>query len=70
MMKILILQDFLRGGGTEQQVVFLATYFKKEGHEVVLLTFRPSGRLIGRLANFAIRTALCQISTKGLLRIA
>ena len=54
MMKILILQDFLRGGGTEQQVVFLATYFKKEGHEVVLLTFRPSGRLIGRLANSGI----------------
>ena len=66
MMKILIVQDFLRGGGTEQQVVFLATYFKKEGHEVVLLTFRPAGRLVDRLANSGIHRYSLQKTDLGL----
>ncbi len=41
----MILQDFLRSGGTERQTIFLAKHFRRSGHEVSLLTFRPGGRL-------------------------
>ncbi|HEY8994702.1 MAG TPA: glycosyltransferase [Lacunisphaera sp.] len=44
-MKILIVQDYLRSGGTERQSVFMAAAFAKAGHEVTLLTFRPRGVL-------------------------
>lgn len=44
-MKILIVQDYLRSGGTERQSVFMATAFAKAGHEITLLTFRPRGAL-------------------------
>ncbi|MDD3180630.1 MAG: glycosyltransferase [Opitutaceae bacterium] len=44
-MKILIVQDYLRSGGTERQSVFLGAAFAKAGHEVTLLTFRPRGAL-------------------------
>lgn len=44
-MKILIIQDYLRSGGTERHSVFMATAFAKAGHEVTLLTFRPRGVL-------------------------
>jgi len=44
-MKILIVQDYLRSGGTERQSVFMATAFARAGHEVTLLTFRPRGIL-------------------------
>lgn len=45
-MKILLLQDFLRCGGTERQTVSLCEYFCRSGHDVSLLTFRPGGRLV------------------------
>ena len=44
-MRILLLQDFLRCGGTERQTVALCEYFSRSGHDVSLLTFRPGGRL-------------------------
>ncbi len=44
-MKILIVQDYLRSGGTERQSVFMASAFARAGHEVTLLTFRPRGVL-------------------------
>jgi len=44
-MRILIFQDYLRCGGTERQSLFLADYFKSQGHEVRLLTIRPGGVL-------------------------
>lgn len=44
-MRILIVQDQLRVGGTEKQSLFLARTFQEAGHEVVLLTFRPGGHL-------------------------
>jgi glycosyltransferase involved in cell wall biosynthesis len=44
-MKILIVQDYLRSGGTERQAVFLGAACTKAGHEVTLLTFRPRGAL-------------------------
>lgn len=44
-MKILVIQDYLRSGGTERHSVFLSSACAKAGHEVTLLTFRPRGRL-------------------------
>ncbi len=44
-MKILVVQDFLRSGGTERQSVLLANAFAAAGHETTLLTFRPGGEL-------------------------
>jgi glycosyltransferase involved in cell wall biosynthesis len=44
-MKILILQDRLRSGGTERQSVLLANSFAAAGHATTLLTFRPGGAL-------------------------
>ncbi|MDX2110276.1 MAG: glycosyltransferase [Verrucomicrobiota bacterium] len=42
-MKVLLIQDYLRVGGTERQTLFLARYLKERGHEPHLLTFRPGG---------------------------
>ncbi|MFO7724657.1 MAG: glycosyltransferase [Oceanipulchritudo sp.] len=44
-MKILIVQDYLRIGGTEKQSLFLARTFAEAGEEVSLLNFRPGGHL-------------------------
>ena len=44
-MRILIIQDQLRIGGTERQSLFLARMFKEKGHESIILTFRPGGHL-------------------------
>ncbi len=48
-MRILILQDWLRGGGTEKHTVLLANGFAAQGHEVTVLTYRPGGALAGHL---------------------
>lgn len=44
-MKILLLQDYLRSGGTERQSVLMARTFGAAGHDVRLITFRPGGAL-------------------------
>ena len=44
-MRILVLQDYLRLGGTERQSVFLCRILADAGHDVSLLTFRPGGDL-------------------------
>jgi glycosyltransferase involved in cell wall biosynthesis len=44
-MKILVIQDFLRSGGTERQSLRLAGAFAAAGHRTQLLTFRPGGAL-------------------------
>ena len=44
-MKILVVQDYLRSGGTERQSVLLACGFASAGHATTLLTFRPGGAL-------------------------
>ncbi len=44
-MKIIIVQDRLRSGGTERQSIFLAQAFASAGHDSTLLTFRPGGAL-------------------------
>ena len=48
-MRIIVLQDYLRCGGTEVQSIFLSTFFQLSGHDVHLLTFRPGGPLMTRL---------------------
>ena len=49
-MKILIVQDYLRSGGTERQSVLLANALSAAGHATTLLTFRPQGALHRTLA--------------------
>jgi glycosyltransferase involved in cell wall biosynthesis len=49
-MKILVVQDHLRSGGTERQSILLTRAFAAAGHPATLLTFRPGGALAGELA--------------------
>ena len=44
-MKILVVQDYLRSGGTERQSLLLAHAFAAADHATTLLTFRPGGAL-------------------------
>jgi glycosyltransferase involved in cell wall biosynthesis len=44
-MKVLVIQDHLRCGGTEMQTIHLAKGFQEQGIGTVLLTFRPGGGL-------------------------
>lgn len=44
-MKVALIQDYLRAGGTERQTVGWARWLAQSGHEVVLITFRPGGAL-------------------------
>ncbi|MEO0794186.1 MAG: glycosyltransferase [Verrucomicrobiota bacterium] len=48
-MKIAILQDWLRTGGTEKHTVHLANRFAAAGHDCFVVTFRPGGPLSGGL---------------------
>jgi glycosyltransferase involved in cell wall biosynthesis len=57
-MKILIIQDFLRSGGTERQSILLANAFAEAGHETMLLTFRPGGAVASTVAPNVMRRAL------------
>ena len=49
-MKIWLLQDYLRSGGTERQTILLARAFAAAGHAVEVVTFRPGGMLAATLA--------------------
>ena len=64
-MKILLVQDRLRSGGTERQSVLLANAFAAAGHTVTLLTFRPAGVLRPTLAP-AVRQTILQPLDLGL----
>jgi glycosyltransferase involved in cell wall biosynthesis len=55
-MKILLIQDFLRNGGTERQTLLLAQGFAARGQAVHLLTFRPGGALASRLQGLPHRS--------------
>lgn len=52
-MRIVLVQDYLRSGGTERQTLFFLRAFAERGHEVRLLCFRPGGRLAPDAASFA-----------------
>ncbi|MEN9841187.1 MAG: hypothetical protein RL376_987 [Verrucomicrobiota bacterium] len=49
-LRIRIVQDVLRSGGTERQTVWLARAFQAAGHDVRVVTFRPGGVLSPSLA--------------------
>lgn len=57
-MKILVVQDYLRSGGTERQSILLANAFAAAGHDATLLTFRPGGALAATVAPAVKRRAL------------
>jgi glycosyltransferase involved in cell wall biosynthesis len=57
-MKILIIQDFLRSGGTERQSILLANSFAAGGHATSLLTFRPGGALAQTVSSAVARRTL------------
>lgn len=57
-MKILVVQDYLRSGGTERQSVLLANAFARKGHDCTLLTFRPGGALANTVASEVRRITL------------
>lgn len=65
-MKILLVQDRLRGGGTERQTVFLARAFAARGHAVTLLTFRPGGTLAAELTGSGVSHSALQSFDTGL----
>jgi glycosyltransferase involved in cell wall biosynthesis len=46
-MKITVLQDRLRSGGTERHSILLCREFGRAGHDARLVTFRPGGQLAG-----------------------
>ncbi len=57
-MKILVIQDHLRSGGTERQSVLLANACAAAGHEATLVTFRPGGTLADTVAPQVARRVL------------
>ena len=57
-MKILVVQDYLRSGGTERQSVLLANAFAAAGHATTLVTFRPDGALSATVAAAVARRTL------------
>lgn len=63
-MKILLVQDHLRNGGTERQSVLLANAFAAAGHPVTLVTFRPGGRLEQTLTAGINRLSLQTFDTR------
>lgn len=63
-MKILVVQDHLRNGGTERQSVLLANAFAAAGHETTLLTFRPGGALAPTVAAGVRHHALQSFDTR------
>lgn len=59
-MRILLVQDYLRSGGTEQHTLFLAEAFSQKGHEVTLLNFRPGGALEPKKSKLPYRRIILQ----------
>lgn len=62
-MKILVVQDRLRSGGTERQSVLLANAFAADGHPTTLLTFRPGGPLAATVTPAVARMILQPVDT-------
>jgi glycosyltransferase involved in cell wall biosynthesis len=51
-MKIIVLQDQLRSGGTERHSILLSREFRSLGHDSQLVTFRPGGKLAPTAGKF------------------
>ncbi len=63
-MKILVVQDFLRSGGTERQSILLSGAFAAAGHDPTLLTFRPGGALAATVSPAVTRRVLQSFDTR------
>jgi glycosyltransferase involved in cell wall biosynthesis len=59
-MNIVILQDYLRGGGTETQTVFIADFLRRHSIHCQIVTCRPGGALAGRAHELDIPTTALQ----------
>ncbi len=59
-MNLIIVQDFLRCGGTEQQSVFLARWLTQNNHHAHIITFRPGGPLAKDLRESNIQHTFLQ----------
>jgi glycosyltransferase involved in cell wall biosynthesis len=59
-MRLVIVQDYLRMGGTERQTLFLAEFAAREGHDVRLLVFRPGGHLASTVENPTFKVEILQ----------
>lgn len=66
MSRLLILQDYLRHGGTESHSVWLASALRAAGVEAEILTFRPGGPLAKRAADAGVPLASLQKRDRGL----
>ena len=62
-LRVMVVQDFLRSGGTERQSVLLSNGLAARGHTVSLLTFRPGGALASTVAPGVLRCALQRVDT-------
>lgn len=62
-MKIAIVQDILRSGGTERQTVFLGNAFGQTPHLTTIVTFRPGGALARTVENVVLHEWLQPFDT-------
>lgn len=66
MRRLLILQDYLRHGGTESHTVWLAGALRAQGVETHILTFRPGGKLLARARAAGVTVTSLQKKDSGL----
>lgn len=59
-MRLLVIQDYLRAGGTEAHAIRLVAVWKAAGQEVQLLTFRPGGELLPRARAWGVEPRVLQ----------
>jgi glycosyltransferase involved in cell wall biosynthesis len=59
-MRVAVIQDYLRMGGTERQSLFLCRELAHAGHEAHLFLFRPGGALWKEMADSAIAHTVLQ----------
>ncbi len=59
-MKIVVVQDYLRCGGTEMQSISLAAGFRSHGWDARLLTLRPGGPLLDRARKLGLDPIVLQ----------
>ncbi|MEL0120811.1 MAG: glycosyltransferase family 4 protein [Opitutae bacterium] len=59
-MKIVVIQDYLRMGGTEMQAVSMVAGFQSKGWDAQLLTLRPGGPLLERTERLGLKVNCLQ----------
>ena len=64
-MRLLIIQDYLRHGGTESHAVWLAGALRASGVDAEILTFRPGGALLPRAGAAGIPVTSLQRKDSG-----